>query len=310
MFSNPRTIRGKWNGKTYEIEKELGRGATGTVYLARFQNVPYAIKVGQDSFSITSEVNVLKHFEKVQGSILGPSLCEVDDWEEGGETRSFYAMNVIEGLPLLEFINQRGKEWIPILVMQLLGFLEELHQQGWVFGDLKPDNLKVSGRPPKMAWFDAGGMTKVGRSIKEYTEAYDRGFWQMGTRKAEPSYDLFSVGLIFLYLHQGRIVHPKGETKGKLQQLVFQDSSLFPYQEVIWRALTGDYVSASRMKQELIFAWHVQKGGKLDQRAKKVLSRSKKKTGKKKSGSKAISIFFFSSFLIFLFALYLFSQTF
>jgi serine/threonine-protein kinase len=310
MFSKPQTIRGKWNGKTYEIERELGRGATGTVYLARFQNVPYALKVGQDSFSITSEVNVLKHFEKVQGSILGPSLCEVDDWEEGGETRSFYAMNVIEGSPLRTFINQRGKEWTPVFIMQLLGFLEELHQQGWVFGDLKPDNLQVSGQPPKIAWFDAGGMTKVGRSIKEYTELYDRGYWQMGTRKAEPSYDMFSVGMIFLYLHQGRIVQPKGETKEQLQRLIFQDSSLFPYQQVIWRALTGYYSSASEMKEELVFAWHVQKGGKIEQRKEKVLSRAKKKVSKRRSWSKAISIFFFSSFLIFLFALYLFSQTF
>ena len=31
--------------------------------------------------SITSEVNVLKSFAKVQGSTLGPSLLDVDDWE-------------------------------------------------------------------------------------------------------------------------------------------------------------------------------------------------------------------------------------
>ena len=31
--------------------------------------------------SITSEVNVLKSFAKVQGSALGPSLLDVDDWE-------------------------------------------------------------------------------------------------------------------------------------------------------------------------------------------------------------------------------------
>jgi serine/threonine-protein kinase len=311
MFSNPRHITGKWNGKTYAIEKELGRGANGTVYLVRDQGEqgkPYAIKVGEDSFSITSEVNVLKHFAKAQGSILGPSLYDVDDWVEGGETRSFYTMNVIQGSPLLQFVENRGKEWVPIFMMQLLGFLEELHQAGWVFGDLKPDNLHVAGQPPKMAWFDAGGITKLGRAIKEYTELYDRGYWQMGNRKAEPSYDLFSVGMIYLYLHQGRALQPADEPKSQLQQVIFEDSSLYPYQQVIWKALTGTYTSASAMKKELVQAWHVQKGGRIKPKERKNLRRSKKI--KKRIGwSKVISFFFFSSFLIFLFALYLFSQS-
>jgi serine/threonine-protein kinase len=308
MFSNSRQIKGKWNGKIYDIEKELGRGANGTVYLAKGLDKPYAIKVSEDSFSITSEVNVLKHFQKAQGSILGPFLYDVDDWEEGGETRSFYAMNVIQGSPLLQFIQNRGKEWVPIFILQLLGFLEELHQQGWVFGDLKPDNLQVAGQPPKIAWFDAGGMTKMGRAIKEYTEIYDRGYWQLGNRKAEPSYDLFSVGMIYLYLHQGETLHPVEDTRTQLQQAIFQDSSLFPYQQVLWKALTGAYPSAAKMKQELVQAWHVQKGGKIEQREPKALRRSKK-IKKRSSWVKVISFFFVSSFLIFLFALYLFSQS-
>jgi serine/threonine-protein kinase len=308
MYSSPQFIKGKWNKRTYEIIRELGRGANGTVYLATLQNNSYAIKIGEDPFSMTSEVNVLKHFGKAQGSILGPSVYDVDDWEEGGKAHPFYVMNVIEGTPLLSFIKKRGKDWIPVFIIQLLGFLKELHEQGWIFGDLKPDNLQITGHPPKIAWFDAGGMTKKGRAIKEYTEAYDRGYWQMGTRKAEPSYDLFSVALIVLYLHFGESVEPGEDGKSTLHHAIYSDSSLYPFQAILHKAVEGKYTTAAEMKQEMIEAWHIQKGGTLGQPEQETIRRSTKV--KKQSRLKsAISFLFLSSFLIFIFTLYLFTQT-
>ena len=306
MYSNPMLIKGKWNGRSYEIQKELGRGANGIVYLAVYQNQAYALKVGQDTFSMTSEVNVLKQFGQAQGGILGPSIYDVDDWEVGSESRPFYVMNVIEGNAIPQFIQSRGREWVPVLILQLLGFLQELHKAGWIFGDLKPDNLKVSGTPPKLAWFDAGGMTKTGRSIKEYTELFDRGYWGLGNRKAEPSYDLFSVAMIFLHLHLGKLPQPAQDTRQQLQQLIFTDSSLFPYQSVIWKAIDGKYRTAREMKEELVHAWHYQKGGKLTQSEPSGYRRTKKK--KRSFVGTAVSLFFFSSLTFFLFTLYLIAQ--
>ncbi|MFP3326058.1 hypothetical protein R0K05_23690, partial [Planococcus sp. SIMBA_160] len=48
---------------------------------------------------------------------------------------------------LLEFVKQKGDEWIVVLMIQLLSNLAHLHKEGWIFGDLKPDNLIVSGPP-------------------------------------------------------------------------------------------------------------------------------------------------------------------
>lgn len=258
---------------------------------------------------MTSEVNVLKHFEKAQGGILGPSVYDVDDWEAQGIIMPFYVMNVIEGESLIQFIQNRGKEWIPVFMIQLLGFLQELHQQGWVFGDLKPDNLQISGHPPKIAWFDAGGITKLGRSIKEYTELYDRGYWHMGDRKAEPSYDLFSVAMIFLNMYYGKLQEPSGEGRPtQLHRLVHHDRSLGPYQKILWKAIEGKYASAQEMKRELMQVWHLQKREQTNESG----TYSRRQTTPVKKSSflkKTISFLFVSSFLIFLFTLYLFSQT-
>src|SRR6478672_7785295 len=196
---NPGTvILGKWHQNKYTIVKELGFGANGIVYLAEHNGAQVALKMSDNGLSITSEVNVLKSFAKVQGSSLGPSLLDVDDWLNNRVSVSFYVMEYIDGPNFLSFIGQKGKSWTVVLLLQLLKDLETLHQNGWVFGDLKPENLIISGSPSRIRCIDVGGTTIQGRAIKEFTEFYDRGYWGLGSRKAEPSYDLFAVGMIMI----------------------------------------------------------------------------------------------------------------
>ena len=108
-------------------------------------------------------------------------------------------------------MSKKGKTWLPILILQLLSDLENLHNQGWVFGDLKPDNLIISGPPVKIRCIDVGGTTMIGRAIKEYTEFFDRGYWGEGSRKAEVTYDLFAVAMIMINAYYpGRFTKQKG----------------------------------------------------------------------------------------------------
>ncbi|PWW19006.1 serine/threonine-protein kinase [Cytobacillus oceanisediminis] len=250
---NPGTvIEGKWHRNRYTIVKELGYGANGIVYLAKSQNQQVALKMSDNGMSITSEVNVLKSFAKVQGSALGPSLLDVDDWERRSSKISFYVMEYIQGPDLLTFIRQKGPSWTGVLIVQLLSDLEALHKNGWVFGDLKPDNLIVTGPPPKIRTIDVGGTTVQGRAIKEFTEFYDRGYWGLGTRKADPPYDLFAAAMILI-----NTAYPKRFSKstGDLKQLklmVRQKKELLKYEDVILNALQGNYASADEMRNDML----------------------------------------------------------
>ncbi|HLO10644.1 MAG TPA: protein kinase family protein [Pseudoneobacillus sp.] len=245
-------ITGKWHHNQYTITKELGFGANGIVYLAKSKNQYVALKLSDNGMSITSEVNVLKSFAKVQGSTLGPSLLDVDDWVRRTGTISFYVMEYIHGLNFLEFIEQKGKSWMPILILQLLSDLDMLHNSGWVFGDLKPENLIVTGPPPKIRCIDVGGTTIQGRAIKEFTEFYDRGYWGLGSRKADPKYDLFAVGMIML-----NTAYPKrfNKTTGGIAQLtkmINEKPELSKYKNFILYALQGQYNSAKDMRSHLL----------------------------------------------------------
>jgi serine/threonine protein kinase, bacterial len=246
------TVTGRWHKHTYHIIKKLGSGATGSVYLAHNNQKKVALKISNNDMAITSEVNVLKHFSKVQGKILGPSLVDVDDSTIAGNKYSFYVMEYLSGEPVFDFLKTRGQEWLGIFIIQLLTDLHELHKAGWVFGDLKPDNLIIVGPPPRIRWLDVGGTTLIGRSIKEYTEFFDRGYWGMGSRKAEPSYDLFAVAMIML-----NIVYPKRFEKktggmADLKLKIEQSLLLKPYKGVLLNAVQGNYKTAIEMKSAMM----------------------------------------------------------
>ncbi|GIO28138.1 putative serine/threonine-protein kinase YabT [Ornithinibacillus bavariensis] len=251
------TILGKWHQNRYVIIRQLGKGAIGSVYLCDANGKKAALKISDKGASMTMEVNVLKSLAKVQGKSLGPSLLDVDDWvTPQGTTFSFYVMEYIRGTSLQAFIKQNGREWIGVFLLQLLSDLEELHEAGWVFGDLKEENLLVSSSPTKVRWIDVGGTTLIGRAIKEYTEFYDRGYWGLGTRKAEPSYDLFALTMVFL-----SIFYPNKFTKGKNPQVTLlrrlQDvRALEPYRDCLKKAILGKYLTSTEMKQEISMAIH------------------------------------------------------
>lgn len=270
-------IQGKWHKNRYTILKELGFGANGIVFLARNNHGHVALKMSDNGMSVTSEVNVLKSFAKVQGSALGPSLLDVDDWQVNGSQISFYVMEYIEGPDFLDFISQKGHSWLPVLMLQLLADLEKLHQNGWVFGDLKPENLIVTGPTPRIRCIDVGGTTLQGRAIKEFTEFYDRGYWGLGSRKAEPSYDLFAVAMVMI-----NTAYPKrfNKTQGGLVQLqkqIEQSKLLSKFEPVILKALQGHYQSAGEMRQE--FLQHIHHG--TAQSRTKTGSRQTRHTGKR-----------------------------
>ncbi|GER67629.1 putative serine/threonine-protein kinase YabT [Weizmannia acidilactici] len=246
-------ITGKWHKKQYRIRKKLGVGANGAVYLAESEAGPVALKIGASTASMASEANVLKSFAKAQGHSLGPSLLDADDWEPGAEPIPFYAMEYIHGPDLLSFVSEKGFAWAGVLVVQLLSDVHHLHEQGWIFGDLKPENLLVEVPSNRIRCIDPGGMTKIGRSVKEFTEFFDRGYWGLGPRKADPGYDLFSVAMVMINLaYQRRFTKKNNNGLLQLMAAVKQHPGLKKFEPVLRKALRGTYRSASEMRRELL----------------------------------------------------------
>ena len=301
------TICGKWHGKTYKIIKELGSGANGIVYLAEGEKERVAIKLSDNPNTVTSEVNVLKELSKAQGITLGPSLLDVDDWAVSGKSISFYVMEYIEGSDFLSFIKQKDKAWVDVLILQLLADLHHLHAGGWVFGDIKPENLIVAGPPMKIRCIDVGGVTRIGRAIKEFTEFFDRGYWGLGTRKADPGYDLFAVAMMMINVfYPHRFQRQENPGISQLIEIIDQHSELKEKRNILIRALKGEYKTALEMRRDLLLHKRqiIEKrpAGSGKGRAKMGTSLQRKT---KRNGSSFFETVLMVIFIFFLYAMYI-----
>ncbi|WP_217588313.1 protein kinase domain-containing protein [Lentibacillus saliphilus] len=248
-------ITGKWHQHVYKIERQLGSGAIGFVYLTRRNGEPAALKISEKGTSLTLEVNVLQSLAKVQGNRLGPYLLDVDDWiAPDGRCYTFYVMEYVQGQAVQSFIERRGFEWVGVFLLQLLDDLDQLHEQGWVFGDLKTANLIVTAAPIRIRWVDVGGTTQIGRAIKEYTEFFDRGYWQMGSRKAEPGYDLFALAMVIINMAYPNRFEKGAQPKVTLIKNIQKASPLKTYETCLIKAVKGQYKTSREMKKDVVNA--------------------------------------------------------
>lgn len=201
MKLHGKIITGKWNGNKYKVVGLLGKGGTGRVYkvLGMKSNSYYALKVSEDIQSITKESNMLNKFKYI-GSI--PKSIELDDYEEGGKTYYFIVIEYINGENLKEYIAKNN-----LSVRQLVGMviiigemINEFHEKGFVFGDLKLENVMMDRENGEIKVIDLGGIAPIGASIKEFTPLYDRAKWNMGSRRADTKYDLFAISMMLVNL--------------------------------------------------------------------------------------------------------------
>ncbi|MCI3923254.1 serine/threonine protein kinase [Paenibacillus sp. TRM 82003] len=244
-------IQAKWSGHVITVERWLGEGANGSVYLARFPGTPShcALKIGCDAFGLQSEINVLREI----GS-HAPKLLLSDDGQARGNTFPFYLMSFVPGSSLSAIIDKAAssKRSLPIASYgeRLLVQLSALHAGGWSFGDLKPDNVMVSG-DGDVRLIDYGGATRFGRSAKQFTELYDRGFWKAGSRKADAGYDLFAFAVLMLEAagerRSLRMAANAPERRRLSTLLGFIDGcrKLTPVAGALKRMLRGDYADAN-----------------------------------------------------------------
>lgn len=310
-FPRGTKLLGKWNRNVYHILKPLGRGATGVVYLADSKHGKVALKIGHNSMSITSEVNVLKHFGKVQGQILGPSFIDTDDCIVQGQKHPFYVMEYLQGVPVFDHLKEHGNEWAPVFMVQLLGDLSRLHRAGWVFGDLKPENLLITGPPYRVRWLDVGGTTIKGRAIKEYTEFYDRGYWGMGDRKADEQYDLFAAGMIFIHLIEKKRFEKGNDGKQTLMTCLERNEQLRPYRHWLKKMVQGSFQDAEAARTDLMkfIAKREDRHRKVDQSARpKRRKKMRRKAQKQPALVGIVDLVLVIAFLLITSVLYLVGQ--
>jgi Tol biopolymer transport system component/predicted Ser/Thr protein kinase len=132
----------------YTIEREVGRGGMGVVYLGMDPKLrrPVAIKVLPDAFAKDPER--LARFERearLLATLTHPNVAGIYGLEEA-DGRRFLALEYVEGETLAERL-ERGP--LPVdetidVCRQIASALEAAHEAGVIHRDLKPGNVKLT----------------------------------------------------------------------------------------------------------------------------------------------------------------------
>lgn len=90
----------------------------------------------------------------------------------------------------------------------------------------------------------------------------------MGSRKAEPSYDLFAFVMVFLHVHHGKRFEKGANPERTLYKKLDEAKTLAPYREPLKKALQGRYHSSLVMKQEIAAAINHTRSRRADRKNK------------------------------------------
>jgi non-specific serine/threonine protein kinase len=213
------------------MERELGRGGMGVVYLARDERKveardrdPYvAIKVLNDEFRKHPDALIALQRESRRAQHLGNDhIVRVYDFDKDG-TNVFMTMEYVEGQDLRTVIRTKARDGMPFdeawpLIADMGEALVRAHGAGIVHSDFKPGNVMVT--PSGMAKVFDFGIARAGKIGAEHRD--DRTVFDAGTLGAmtpayaslemlqgkapTPSDDIYAFACVVFELLTGR--HP------------------------------------------------------------------------------------------------------
>ena len=145
-------VAGISGGARYRLVRELGRGATGVVYLARDAELErdVAVKLLHPHLAAAPQADAVKRFfheARVMASLRHPNLVAVLDLEEQARR---IVLELAAGGTLRDLLRERGPRTLRRALerhCQVLSALTAAHRRGIIHRDLKPANLMFRRDP-------------------------------------------------------------------------------------------------------------------------------------------------------------------
>lgn len=134
----------------YRLERLLGQGGMGAVYLATHLGTEryVALKLIAPQFMRNEEfVERFKREARAAGRLRHPNVVDVTDFGfsgTGADRVAYLVMEYLDGCTLSDVLAEENRlplYWAVDILEQVCAAVHEAHQQGVVHRDLKPDNI-------------------------------------------------------------------------------------------------------------------------------------------------------------------------
>ena len=182
----------------YRLERLLGRGGMGAVYLATHLGTEryVALKLITPQFMRNEEfVERFKREARAAGRLRHPNVVDVTDFgfaRADGERVAYLVMEYLDGCTLGDVLAEEKRlplEWVVDILEQVCSAVHEAHLQGIVHRDLKPDNIwlepnRLGGYRVKVLDF---GIAKLAAAAVPSTAVTDSNPGLLATGNHNPS---------------------------------------------------------------------------------------------------------------------------
>lgn len=200
---------GQTIGERYFIERELGGGGMGEIYLAqdrRLHDLPVVIKflarqLMEDSYARQK----FKQESEALSRIKHAGVVRVLDNNELQDGRPYFVMEFIDGETLRSQIQSGGMNLrrAATILKQIGAALDHAHQQGVIHRDLKPENILLRRGTDDVVLIDFG-IAKVRDSAVAPTTTHGPSAGtlmymspeQLRGRRVTPASDVYSMAVI------------------------------------------------------------------------------------------------------------------
>ena len=217
----------------YRIEKLLGEGGFGLVYLAHDDQLQRHVALKLLRADRAEDRKLRQRFltEARSASALNhPNVCVIYDVGETGEQQPYLAMEYVEGLTLQDLLRQGPLEMNAVVEMaiQIADALDAAYARGIVHRDLKPANIFVTERG-QVKVLDFGLAKRFGVSEADDDKGTSLHQTAAGQIVGTPNYmspeqavgrpvdhrtDTFSLGVVLYEMATRQTAVPRGDPGG------------------------------------------------------------------------------------------------